>query len=106
MDQFPGRIITAELPKLPRPEVGRILVDDAFGKQTVFHPALEKPKEKMLITEIIHRIQRHVLERRLRIKNFFKVLFLLAFCSEAHYKNLHYIQIHLFIYLFNSFSAF
>ncbi|KAF7987466.1 hypothetical protein HCN44_003228 [Aphidius gifuensis] len=71
LDQFPGRIITAELPKLPRPEVGKILVSDAFKKDTIFHPALDNKNSHMTIVEIIHRIQRHVLERRLSVKNFF-----------------------------------
>lgn len=75
LEQFPGRIITAELPKLPRPEVGKILVSDAFKKDTIFHPALNDKQSQMTIVEIIHRIQRHVLERRLRVKNFFTVCF-------------------------------
>lgn len=79
MAQFPGRIITAELPKLPRPEVGNISVGDAFGKETVFHPVLERKKDNMPIVETINRIQRHVLERRLRVKNFFTVLIFFFF---------------------------
>ncbi|XP_011302933.1 uncharacterized protein [Fopius arisanus] len=70
LDQFPGRIITAELPKLPRPEVGRVSASEAFGKQSVFHPGLKRSREPMRLIEIIERIQQHVLQRRLRIRTF------------------------------------
>ncbi|XP_015123214.1 uncharacterized protein LOC107045443 [Diachasma alloeum] len=70
LDQFPGRVITAELPKLPRPEVGRVLASEAFGKQSVFHPGLKRSRERMRLIEMIRRIQRHVLERRIRIHTF------------------------------------
>ncbi|XP_076637045.1 uncharacterized protein LOC143349586 [Colletes latitarsis] len=72
LDQFPGRIITAELPKLPRPEIGKKMVSRVFGKQTVFHPVIEEPRELMPLTEVIQRVQRHVLETRMRISEFYK----------------------------------
>ncbi|XP_003693091.1 uncharacterized protein LOC100867927 [Apis florea] len=72
LDQFPGRIITAELPKLPRPEIGREIPSKVFGKQTVFHPVMEEQKTVMPLMEIIQRIQRHILEHRIRISEFFK----------------------------------
>ncbi|KAG7211846.1 hypothetical protein KM043_011069 [Ampulex compressa] len=72
LDQFPGRIITAELPKLPRPEIGRILPSQVFGKQVVFHPVMTNPKVPMHLIEVIRRIQRHIFERRIRICEFFK----------------------------------
>lgn len=74
LDQFPGRIITAELPKLPRPEIGKIMPSQAFGKQTVFHPVMEQTRETMPALEVIKRIQRHILEHRIRIHEFFKVI--------------------------------
>ncbi|XP_012253830.2 uncharacterized protein LOC105684778 [Athalia rosae] len=72
LDQFPGRIITAELPKLPRPEIGRVLPGEVFGRQSVFHPVMEKRKELMPLIEVLQRIQRHVLEHRIRINEFFR----------------------------------
>ncbi|XP_044761685.1 uncharacterized protein LOC123318965 isoform X2 [Coccinella septempunctata] len=70
--QFPGRVIDAELPKLPRPEIGKILASSLFGKKNVFHPALkEKYQNEDLIT-IMSRIQQHVLKNRLRVNEFFR----------------------------------
>lgn len=74
LDQFPGRVITAELPKLPRPEIGKILPNQVFRKQIVFHPIMESGKEVLILREIIQRVQRHILERRIRIHEFFKVV--------------------------------
>lgn len=74
LDQFPGRLITVELPKLPRPEIGKVMPSRIFGRQTVFHPVMEPTKETMPKLEIIKRIQRHVLEHRIRIHEFFKVI--------------------------------
>lgn len=71
--QFPGRVINAELPKLPRPEIGKILASSIFGKQTIFHPALNPPKQQETTLQIVKRVQRHVLENRLRVREFFKV---------------------------------
>ncbi|XP_045460656.1 uncharacterized protein LOC123671052 [Harmonia axyridis] len=72
VSQFPGRVIDAELPKLPRPEIGKILASSLFGKKNVFHPALkEKYQNEDLIT-IMSRIQQHVLKNRLRVNEFFK----------------------------------
>ncbi|XP_018048189.1 PREDICTED: uncharacterized protein LOC108687099 [Atta colombica] len=72
LDQFPGRIITAKLPKLPRLEIGKIIPSQVFDKQMVFHPVMEEAKEMLPTLEIIKRIQRHILEYRIRIHEFFK----------------------------------
>ncbi|EFN67507.1 hypothetical protein EAG_02894 [Camponotus floridanus] len=72
LEQFPGRIITVELPKLPRPEIGKVMPSQVFGRQTVFHPVMEPTKEAMSTLEVIKRIQRHILEHRIRIHDFFK----------------------------------
>ncbi|CAL7935870.1 unnamed protein product [Xylocopa violacea] len=72
LDQFPGRIITAELPKLPRPEIGKFTPGKLFGRQTVFHPVMEEAKSSMPLIEVIQRIQRHIFETRIRISEFFK----------------------------------
>ncbi|XP_050463997.1 uncharacterized protein LOC126858035 [Cataglyphis hispanica] len=72
LDQFPGRLITVELPKLPRPEIGKVMPSQIFGRQTVFHPVMEPTKQMMPTLEVIKRIQRHILEHRIRIHEFFK----------------------------------
>lgn len=72
LDQFSDRI-TAELPKLPRPEIGKLTSSEVFGKQTVFHPVIERTRETMSMPEVVKRIQRHILEHRIRIHEFFKV---------------------------------
>ncbi|XP_047366820.1 uncharacterized protein LOC124955844 [Vespa velutina] len=72
LDQFPGRVITAELPKLPRPEIGKVDPSRVFGKQIVFHPVMKQQKEQMSLMEVIRRIQRHIFEHRIRIYEFFK----------------------------------
>ncbi|XP_011637056.1 uncharacterized protein LOC105427136 [Pogonomyrmex barbatus] len=71
-EQFPDRIITTELPKLLRPEIGKIASSQVFGKQTIFHSVMEPTRETMPTPEVIKRIQRHILERRIRIHEFFK----------------------------------
>ncbi|KAK9310506.1 hypothetical protein QLX08_000247 [Tetragonisca angustula] len=72
LDQFPGRIITAELPKLPRPEIGKVMPSKVFGKQAVFHPVMEEQRGTIPLMEVIQRIQRHIFENRIRISEFFK----------------------------------
>lgn len=73
LNQFPGQVITAELPKLPRPEIGKITPSQVFGKRMVFHPVMERTRETMPMPEVVKRIQRHILEHRIRIHEFFKV---------------------------------
>lgn len=70
---FPGRVINAELPKLPRPEIGKIMAAKLFGKQTIFHPALEESKKMEHILNTMAMIQDHVARNRLRVNIFFKV---------------------------------
>ncbi|XP_076267066.1 uncharacterized protein LOC143200510 isoform X1 [Rhynchophorus ferrugineus] len=72
MSLFPGRVIDAELPKLPRPEIGNISAARLFGKQSIFHPALQDPKKIEHILTTISMIQEHVLRNRLRVNTFFK----------------------------------
>ncbi|XP_019765598.1 uncharacterized protein LOC109541236 isoform X2 [Dendroctonus ponderosae] len=69
---FPGRVINAELPKLPRPEIGKIMASKLFGKQNIFHPALEDPKKVEHILTTMSMIQEHVSRNRLRVNTFFK----------------------------------
>lgn len=66
----------AELPKLPRPEIGKFIPSKVFGKQAVFHPVMKERRSTMPLIEVIQRIQRHIFENRLRISEFFKVIIL------------------------------
>ncbi|KAJ8950488.1 hypothetical protein NQ314_007875 [Rhamnusium bicolor] len=72
MSIFPGRVLNAELPKLPRPEIGKIMASQIFGKQTIFHPALNQSKQFESLLRTISMIQDHVLKNRLRVYEFFR----------------------------------
>ncbi|XP_056643883.1 uncharacterized protein LOC130449862 [Diorhabda sublineata] len=72
MSLFPGRVINAELPKLPRPEIGKIMAARIFGKQNIFHPVLNDPKKIEHILTTMSNLQDHVLKNRLRVCEFFK----------------------------------
>lgn len=73
MDIFPGRVINAELPKLPRPEIGNILLASVLGKQDNFHPAITMTSPPEDLRTVIKRIQRYVLDNGVRVNEFFKV---------------------------------
>lgn len=73
LPQFPGRIISAELPKLPRPEIGKIILSTVIGKADNFHPSIKLPPEQEDLMTVIRRVQRHVSDNRIRIEDFFKV---------------------------------
>lgn len=49
------------------------MASDIFGKQSIFHPALSSPSQQEDLLTVLRRIQRHVMENRLRIDEFFKV---------------------------------
>ncbi|KAF5278622.1 hypothetical protein FQA39_LY00664 [Lamprigera yunnana] len=72
VSQFPGKLISVELPKLPRPEIGTVPVSDIFGKQSAFHPAIDPPKPTKNLITLIRNIQKHVLINRLRVYEFFR----------------------------------
>nr|CAD7573058.1 unnamed protein product [Timema californicum] len=72
LTQYPGRAISAELPKLPRPEIGHVRASDVFGLQSIFHPSLDRPVEQENLQEVIRRIQRHVFTNRIRVGQFFQ----------------------------------
>lgn len=69
---FPGRVINAELPKLPRPELGKIMASRLFGKQNIFHPALKETKQVEHILSTLSMIQAHVLKNQMRVCEFFR----------------------------------
>lgn len=73
LPQFPGRVISAELPKLPRPEIGKIILSSVIGKEDNFHPAIRQPEAPEDLRTVVLRIQKHVHENRIRINQFFQV---------------------------------
>lgn len=50
------------------------MASDVFGEQSIFHPALNSPGQIENLITVLRRIQRHVMENRLRVDEFFKVL--------------------------------
>lgn len=76
--------MTAELPKLPRPEVGTVPTDAVFGVQKIFHPVLNKPRDPESLQRVIQRIQRYAYTEGVRIGQFFRVLS----CNEFLLKNM------------------
>ncbi|CAD7090435.1 unnamed protein product [Hermetia illucens] len=71
IENFPGRLIDAELPKLPRPEIGAVRVSDVFGVESSFHPVLKPTQCSRESDEILLRIKRHVYENSIRVHDFF-----------------------------------
>ncbi|KAG4066440.1 hypothetical protein HA402_007076 [Bradysia odoriphaga] len=72
VENFPGKVITANLPKLPRPEIDNVCISDVFGNAPSSHPVFTKTRDNMIFDELIQRVKRHVLENSLRVKDFFE----------------------------------
>ncbi|OXU19976.1 hypothetical protein TSAR_003806 [Trichomalopsis sarcophagae] len=71
-DDFPGRIIEVKLPKLPRPEIGKIKTACVFPKQLHFLPLDPNSKRIRDIQEIMLRLQEHALKNRIRVAQYFQ----------------------------------
>lgn len=71
--RFPTRAIGAELPRLPRPEVGNIALDTVFGPQAIFHPVSKSPSDREALHQVLRRIQQYVYRHRIRVSEFFQV---------------------------------
>lgn len=84
LPNFRGRAMTAELPKLARPEVGTVPTDAVFGVQKIFHPVLNKPRDPESLQRVIQRIQRYAYTEGVRIGQFFRVLS----CNKFLLKNI------------------
>lgn len=72
LQNFPGRLIDAELPKLPRPETGRIDIGSVFGMDTSFHPVLAVRRADRDTDHTMLRIRRHTLDNQIRCADFFQ----------------------------------
>lgn len=73
LHQFPGRIINAELPKLPRPEIDVVSNKELFGVQKNFHHVMDKPPPPDDLVTTMKRIKRHVYTNGLRTTDYFQV---------------------------------
>lgn len=67
MPQFAGRVLNAELPKLPRPELARVCYPNY-----VHHPALTAPTPDDDLERVIQRIQAYVSEEGVRVSANFR----------------------------------
>lgn len=74
MENFPGKLIDAELPKLPRPEVGTVNIGEVYGKQSSNHPVLKKNRPTMANQKLVQRIMKFVHDNQLRVQDYFQVI--------------------------------
>lgn len=73
--KHPKAVIDTTLPKLPRaPAALGAAGAAAPGAADVFHPALQRPPPRTLL-ELMLRVQEFVLQRRIRVSEFFRVRF-------------------------------
>lgn len=70
--EVPPKIITVELPKIQRPEVGNSRLEEILQKNTAYHPCLKPSQPERAFETLMLRIQRYVWENRIRIREFFE----------------------------------
>ncbi|XP_049870499.1 uncharacterized protein LOC126369940 [Pectinophora gossypiella] len=70
--QNPGALIDTTLPKLVRPEVAAGMSTAPLGPTDVFHPVLAQPKPTRQLVELMLRVQEYVLQKRIRVSEFFR----------------------------------
>lgn len=71
-DVVPRKTIAVELAKIDRPEVGKVRLDEMLQKNTAYHPCLKPSRQEKNYRELMLRIQRHIWENRIRIREFFE----------------------------------
>lgn len=71
--KHPKAIIDTTLPKLVRPEVLAGRSPAVLGATDVFHPALRPTPPSRRLLELMLRVQEYVLQRRIRVSEFFRV---------------------------------
>lgn len=69
---YPGFLIDVELPKLARPEIGKLSFGKTMNLDTSFHPALRLKREPMNVDEVLKRIKRHLLDHPIKLEQFFQ----------------------------------
>lgn len=73
LDDFPEKVIVVNVDKLPRPEIGKLDVAGKFGREKACHPCLKhRPKCDVKIEQLMLRIKKHILDNRIRTREFFE----------------------------------
>ncbi|XP_011505794.1 PREDICTED: uncharacterized protein LOC105368481 [Ceratosolen solmsi marchali] len=72
LDKFPGRIISVNLPKLNRPEIGKIKTSCVFPQQLHFLSVDTRSKRIRNIEEIMLRLQEHAFKSQIRVADHFQ----------------------------------
>ncbi|XP_050677790.1 uncharacterized protein LOC126974367 isoform X2 [Leptidea sinapis] len=68
----PAAVIDTTLPKLVRPEEDAGRSTAPLGPSEVFHPMLAQPKPSRHLLELMLRVQQFVMQRRIRVSEFFR----------------------------------
>lgn len=72
-DLMPGKILTVEINKLPRPEIGSFDVAEKFDITKCGHPCLTKKKQSDLeLCQIMSKIKKYVKDKRIAMSQFFR----------------------------------
>lgn len=72
-ENFPGKVIVAEIDSLPRPEVGVVDIAQTFEREKPCHPCVnQQEKRKMELDELMLRIKKHILDNSVRTYEFFE----------------------------------
>jgi hypothetical protein len=72
-EKFPGKIIVADIEKLPRPEVGKVDIAETFGTSRACHPCVGQNKKRDIkFIELMLRIKKHILDNAIRTREFFE----------------------------------
>lgn len=69
---LPEKVLVANIDKLPRPEIGRINLDEQFGTGKPCHPCVKEKKHDLELKELMLRIKKHIYDNRIRTKEFFE----------------------------------
>ncbi|XP_053698584.1 uncharacterized protein LOC128745534 [Sabethes cyaneus] len=71
-DNVPPKIITVELPKVDRPEVGVVDLSQILCKDTAYHPCLYPSRESREFEALMLRIKEYIWKNRVRTREFFE----------------------------------
>lgn len=71
MNIFPGRVTGVSFPKLPRPEINKVMASRVLGSGNKFNPTITEAKQVEHILNTLSVIQDHVFRYQLRVCDFF-----------------------------------
>ena len=73
IDDFPEKVIIANVDKLPRPEIGKLDVARKFEREKACHPCVEHRKNcDATFEQLMLRIKKYILDHRIRTRQFFE----------------------------------